>query len=71
MRFNAGLLGVLTLSAMLGSALAQDQPAKTTSGTDRKADTRAIGDLNAAFVKAYNAKDAGAIAALFTPRCRD
>ena len=52
---------------MLGSALAQDQPAKTASEPERKADTQAIGDLDAAFVKAYNAKDAKAIGALFTP----
>src|SRR5208337_2920506 len=67
MRVNTGLLSVLTLWAMLGSALAQDQPAKTTSEPERKADTQAIGDLNAAFVKAYNTRDARAIGALFTP----
>ena len=67
MRVNVGLLSVLTLSATLGSALAQDQPAKTTKEPERKADTQAIGDILAAFVKAYNAKDAKAIGALFTP----
>jgi uncharacterized protein (TIGR02246 family) len=51
----------------LGSGLAQEQPAKTTVESKRTADTRAIGDLDAAFVKAYNAKDAKAIGALFTP----
>jgi uncharacterized protein (TIGR02246 family) len=67
MRVNPGVLTVLVLSAMLGSALAQDQPAKTISEPDRKADTLAISDLDAAFLKAYNAKDAKAIGALFTP----
>jgi uncharacterized protein (TIGR02246 family) len=67
MRVNTGLMSVLTLWAMAGSALAQDQPTKTTNELERKADSQAIGDLNAAFVKAYNAKDAKAIGALFTP----
>ena len=67
MRVNVALLSVLTFSAMLGSALAQDQPAKTTNEPERKADTQAIGDILGAFVKAYNARDAKAIGDLFTP----
>jgi uncharacterized protein (TIGR02246 family) len=58
--------------------MAQDQPAKkpsaaptaagqATAPAQREADVRAISDLLASFVKAYNAKDAKALADLFTP----
>ena len=67
MRVKVGVLSVLTLLATMGLALAQDQPAKTASEPERKADTQAIGNVLGAFVKAYTGMDAKAIGALFTP----
>ena len=75
MRIDVGFLGLLLLSAPF--VLAQDRPGgKSTpdaaSGgpeaarTEQTADTRAIGELVQAFLKAYNAKDAKALGAFFT-----
>jgi uncharacterized protein (TIGR02246 family) len=69
---------VLALSATLGLVVAQDRPAReaapvppggvqTTPPQERESDVRAITDLLASFVKAYNNRDAKAIGALFTP----
>jgi uncharacterized protein (TIGR02246 family) len=71
-------LGVLALAATLSLVMAQDQPARgpdaapadagqATAPAEREPDVRAITDLLASFVKAYNAKDARAIGELFTP----
>ena len=43
------------------------QGGRPAAAPEREADVRAITDLLASFVKAYNAKDAKAIADLFTP----
>jgi uncharacterized protein (TIGR02246 family) len=78
MRVHAALLAVLALSAMLGLVVAQEGPARrpapvtagsaqTTASQERESDVRAITDLLASFVKAYNDKDAQALGALFTP----
>jgi uncharacterized protein (TIGR02246 family) len=77
MKVHAATLGVLALSATLGFDIAQDRPAQepTSRATDgsqtkapqeRESDVQAIGDLVASFVKAYNARDAKGLAALFT-----
>ena len=67
MRVKLGILSVLTFWAMLGSGHARGQPAGTADESTRKADRQAISDLNAAFVKAYNSRDAQSIGALYTP----
>jgi uncharacterized protein (TIGR02246 family) len=71
-------LVVLTLSAGLGLVAAQNPPGqgpdaapaaggRAAPAPEREPDTRAITDLLASFVKAYNAKDAKALGELFTP----
>ena len=69
-------LGVLAFAAALGLVTAQDRPAREPEAArgdqpaappEREPDVRAITDLLASFVKAYNAKDAKAIGDLFTP----
>ena len=78
MRVHAAFLAVLALCATLGLVVAQDRPARepapaprggvqTTASQEREPDVRAISDLLASFVKAYNAKDAKALGDLFTP----
>ncbi len=78
MRAYAAVLVALTLFATLGLVAAQDRSARgpaagapaTTRDTvsrEREPDARAIGDLLASFVKAYNGKDAKALGGLFTP----
>jgi len=78
MRVRAAFLAVLALSATLGLVVAQDRPARepapippegvqTTAPQERESDVRAITDLAASFVKAYNEKDAKALGAMFTP----
>ena len=77
MKVHAAALGFLALFATLGLVAAQ-RPAdagarpgkarRTGRGvTRREPDVRAITDLLASFVKAYNSKDAKALGALFTP----
>src|SRR4051794_14429976 len=70
-------LGVLALSATLGLVAARGPPARQPDAAppgdqaaaprEREPDVRAITDLLASFVKAYNAKDAKALGDLFTP----
>src|SRR4051812_33690969 len=77
MKARATTLGVIALSVTLGLVAAQDRPAvqpdPAPSGEqpavppERGADARAVTDLLASFVKAYNAKDARALGDLFTP----
>lgn len=78
MKVLATSLGALAVFATLGLVAAQDrpagEPASAPSGADRAAvsperepDVRAITDLLASFVKAYNGKDAKALGDLFTP----
>ena len=78
MRVHTAFLGVLALCATLGLVVAQDRPARepalaprvgvqTTAPREREPDVRALTDLLASFVKAYNEKDAKALGALFTP----
>ncbi len=77
MKFLATSMGVLALVASLGLVAAQDRPAQepdpappggqAEAPPEREADVRAITDLLASFVKAYNAKDTGALGELFTP----
>src|SRR4051794_21165345 len=78
MRVHAAVLAALALSAALGLVTAQERPAQepaptppgspqTKESEEREADVRAITDLLASFVKAYNAKDAKALGELFTP----
>jgi uncharacterized protein (TIGR02246 family) len=77
MRIHAAFLAVLALSATLGLVVAQDRaereraPAppggvQATASQERASDVRAITDLLASFVKAYNEKNAQALGALFT-----
>jgi uncharacterized protein (TIGR02246 family) len=65
------------LSTIMGLVVAQDKPARRpgpappaggleASPTEQSRDVQAIGELLDAFVKAYNAKDAKALGALFT-----
>jgi uncharacterized protein (TIGR02246 family) len=78
MRVHTVSLAVLALGATLGLVVAQDRPARqpapaapgaapTAAPQERETDVRAIRDLLAAFVKAYNSRDAKAIGNLFTP----
>jgi uncharacterized protein (TIGR02246 family) len=78
MRVHAQVLFVLAASAMLGIVVAQERPAQapapapsegvqTKVSPERESDIRALADLVASFVKAYNQKDAKALGALFTP----
>ncbi len=75
---HAGFLGVLMLSATLGSVMGQDQPAQkpaeappsggpAAASRELNPDVQAIGDLLGRFIKAYNARDAKALGELFTP----
>src|SRR3982751_3613198 len=78
MKVLATSLGVLALAATLGLVAAQDRPPRdpapvpavgdqAVTPPERESDVRAITDLLASFVKAYNAKDAKALGDLFTP----
>ncbi|WP_406696160.1 SgcJ/EcaC family oxidoreductase [Singulisphaera sp. Ch08] len=75
MRVSATFLGGLALSATLGLVVAQDRPVQepapaagpTAASKEREADAQAITELLAAFVKAYNARDAKALGNLFLP----
>ncbi len=77
MKVLATSLGVLALAATLGLVAAQDRPAQepdpapqggqAAAAPEREADVKAITELLASFVKAYNAKDAKALGDLFTP----
>jgi uncharacterized protein (TIGR02246 family) len=77
MKVHAAFLGILAISATLGLVAAQDrtarEPAPAPPGgrgvvlPEREHDVRAVTDLVASFVKAYNAKDAKALGELFTP----
>jgi uncharacterized protein (TIGR02246 family) len=75
MKVLAASLGVMALAATLGLVAAQDRPAQEPRpareeqprpAPEREPDVRAISDLLASFVKAYNAKDAKALGDLFT-----
>jgi len=77
MRVHAAFLAILALGATLGLVVAQDQPARepapvpkgdfqTAASQERESDVRAITELLASFVKAYNEKNAKALGALFT-----
>lgn len=77
MKVRTATLGVLALSATLGLVIAQDRPAQkpaseaadgsqTKDPQQRASDVQAIGDLMASFVKAYDARDANGLVALFT-----
>ncbi len=75
MKVLAASLGVLAFAATLGLVTAQDRPAREpepargdrpAASPERESDVRAITELLASFVKAYNAKDARAIGDLFT-----
>jgi uncharacterized protein (TIGR02246 family) len=78
MKVHAVSLGVLAVCATLGLVAAQDRPARepiptrpsgdsAAASPEREPDVRAITDLLASFVAAYNAKDAKALGDLFTP----
>jgi uncharacterized protein (TIGR02246 family) len=78
MKARVACLGVLAFTATLSLIMAQDRPARepdaapadgvqATASPEREPDVRAITDLLASFVKAYNAKDAKAIGERFTP----
>ena len=76
MKVLAVSIGMLAFAATLGLVTAQDRPAREPEAArgvqpaapqERESDVRAITDLLASFVKAYNAKDAKAIGDLFTP----
>ena len=77
MKVLATSLGALAVFATLGLVAAQDRPAREPApappggqaavSPERESDVRAITDLLASFVKAYNAKDAKALGELFTP----
>jgi uncharacterized protein (TIGR02246 family) len=77
MRVFTSLLVALTVAAGLRLAVAQDEAGRRkgptassvslpASSTERDHDVRAIRDLDRAFAKAYIARDAKAIGALFT-----
>ena len=76
MKVLAVSIGMLAFAATLGLVTAQDQPAREPEAArgvqpaapkERESDVRAITDLLASFVEAFNAKDAKAIGDLFTP----
>jgi hypothetical protein len=77
MKDLARFLGVLASTACLGLVAAQDRPdsrpdpaprgGPTAASREREPDARAITELLASFIKAYNAKDAKALGDLFTP----
>ncbi len=77
MKVHAATLGFLALFATLGLVAAQHprtrepDPAKpgeqVAASPERERDIRAITELLASFVKAYNEKDAKTLGALFTP----
>ena len=77
MKVHAASLGFLALFATLGLVAAQNpatrepDPAKpggqAAASPAREPDVRAITDLLASFVKAYNEKNAKTLGALFTP----
>src|SRR6478609_1004238 len=76
MKVLAVSIGMLAFAATLGLVTAQDRPAREPGAAqgvqpaapkERESDVRAITDLLASFVKAYNAKDLKAIGDLFTP----
>jgi len=76
MKVLTALLGVLAFAATLGLVTAQDRPAgepeparddQPAASQETESDGRAITDLLASFVTAYNAKDAKAIGELFAP----
>jgi uncharacterized protein (TIGR02246 family) len=77
MKILAPSLGVLAIAATLGLVAAQDRPAQqpdpvpqggqAAAAPEREADVKAISELLASFVKAYNAKDAKTLGDLFTP----
>jgi uncharacterized protein (TIGR02246 family) len=78
MRVHVALLAVVALSAALGLVVAQDPPRRepvpvpakggqAAASPERESDVRAITDLLASFIKAYNERDAKALGALFTP----
>jgi uncharacterized protein (TIGR02246 family) len=77
MRVYATILAVLAFCATVGLVVAQDREKQDTvqapppsvqssASQERESDVRAITDLLASFVKAYNEKDAKALGALFT-----
>src|SRR3954452_8043127 len=77
MKVYTAVLAALALSATLGLVAAQDRPAQVpatafpeaapvTAPQEREPDVRAIGEVLASFVKAYNQKDAKAVGTLFT-----
>ena len=77
MRIQVVILAVVAVVATLGQVVVQDRPARepaavspagvqTTVPPEREPDARAIRDLLASFVKAYNEKDAKVLGALFT-----
>jgi hypothetical protein len=72
MKVHAASLGVLAVSATLGLVAAQERMARkpapappagspAAASPEREPDVRAISDLLASFVAAYNAKDARAL----------
>ncbi len=77
MKIQAASVGILALFACLGLVVAQDRPAgqpeptatgkQPAAAPEREADTKALSDLLASFVKTYNAKDAKALGDLFMP----
>src|SRR5262249_31477979 len=78
MRVHTAILTVLAVTTILGLVVAQARPAREpdpgdshgvqpTASPEREADLRAITDLLASFVKAYNEKDEQALEVLFTP----
>ena len=77
MKVHAVSLGFLAFFATLGLVAAQNPPTRepdpakpgerVAASQEREPDVRAIADLLASFVKAYNEKDAKTLGALFTP----
>ena len=78
MNIHAGFFGILILSATVRPVTSQDQPPRkpaeappvggqAAASQEPNPDERAIGDVLGSFIKAYNAKDAEALGALFTP----
>jgi uncharacterized protein (TIGR02246 family) len=78
MKVHAASLAIVAVFATLGLVVAQDRSAQrpvpaspggspAPASPEREADIRAMSDLLASFVAAYNAKDARALGDLFTP----